>query len=173
MNAALLWFLGQESGKVRAWPLGPTSFFFFFWPHRRACGIFISRVGIKLAPSAVRPRSPNHWTARESPGATSLPSQSSPPPQQTAQHVVAPWSALDTRPRTVMKLKGTTAAFCLLPTCSESSSDGSSPCITLGVSAPPSGGDGYLDFCSAFCLLQLQFLQLPKAPALPLIRPLC
>ena len=39
--------------------------FFFFWPHRVACGILVPQPGIEPGPSAVKARSPNHWTARE------------------------------------------------------------------------------------------------------------
>ena len=40
---------------------------FYFWPRRVACGVLVPRPGIKTGPSAVRARSPNHWTAREVP----------------------------------------------------------------------------------------------------------
>ena len=33
-----------------------------------ACGILVPGPGIEAAPSAVKARSPNHWTAREFPG---------------------------------------------------------------------------------------------------------
>ena len=39
--------------------------FFFFWPQCRACGILVPQPGIKPTPSAVKARSPNHWTVRE------------------------------------------------------------------------------------------------------------
>lgn len=48
----------------------------------------------------------------------------------------------------------------------------SSPCNILGVSVLPSGGDRYLNSRSDYCLLHLHFLQLPKPPVLPPIRPL-
>ena len=41
--------------------------YLFFWPCRMACGISVPQPGIKPGPSAVRARSPNHWTAREFP----------------------------------------------------------------------------------------------------------
>ena len=46
--------------------------FFFFLSHRAACGIFVLQPGIEPRPSTVRARSPNHWTARESPVSSSL-----------------------------------------------------------------------------------------------------
>ena len=39
-----------------------TSFFFFFWPCRAACGISVFRPGVELGSSAVKARSLNHWT---------------------------------------------------------------------------------------------------------------
>ena len=41
--------------------------FFFFWLCHTACGILVLRPGIEPAPSAVKARSPNHWTARKFP----------------------------------------------------------------------------------------------------------
>ena len=38
---------------------------FFFWSQCGACGILIPQPGIKPTPSAVKARSPNHWTIRE------------------------------------------------------------------------------------------------------------
>ena len=40
---------------------------FFFWPRHTAYGILVPRPGIEPRPSAVRVRSPNHWTAGEVP----------------------------------------------------------------------------------------------------------
>ena len=40
---------------------------FFFWPRHTAYGILVPRPGIEPRPSAVRVRSPNHWTTREVP----------------------------------------------------------------------------------------------------------
>ena len=37
------------------------------WPLRAACGILVPRPGIEPAPSAVKVRNPNQWTAREFP----------------------------------------------------------------------------------------------------------
>ena len=37
----------------------------FFWPHRVAYGLLVPRPGIEPGALAVRPPSPNHWTARE------------------------------------------------------------------------------------------------------------
>ena len=45
----------------------PYPIFFFFWPHRKACGISVPQSGIEPAPSAVKVQSPNHWTSREFP----------------------------------------------------------------------------------------------------------
>ena len=45
---------------------------FFFWPSLAACGILVPRPGIKPVPPEVEARSPNHWTAREFPGALLL-----------------------------------------------------------------------------------------------------
>ena len=39
----------------------------FFWPRHETCGIFVPQPGIEPVPSAVKARSPNHWTAREFP----------------------------------------------------------------------------------------------------------
>ena len=41
--------------------------FFFFWPHRAACGILVPQPGIEPRPLAVEAQSPNHWTAGEVP----------------------------------------------------------------------------------------------------------
>ena len=48
------------------------SFFPFFWPRHVACEVSVPRPGIELAPSAVKARSPNHWTARKFPAAIFL-----------------------------------------------------------------------------------------------------
>ena len=40
---------------------------FYFWPHCAACGILVSRPGIKPASPEVEVWSLNHWTAREVP----------------------------------------------------------------------------------------------------------
>ena len=45
-----------------------TFFFFFFLPHRAACGILVPGSGIELGSLAVRAPSPNYWTSRELPG---------------------------------------------------------------------------------------------------------
>ena len=42
-------------------------FFFFFWPHRVACGILAPWPGIEPVFPAVEARSPNHGTASEFP----------------------------------------------------------------------------------------------------------
>ena len=43
-------------------------FFYFFWPCHVACRILAPQgPGIEPKPSAVKVRSPNHWTAREFP----------------------------------------------------------------------------------------------------------
>ena len=42
-------------------------FCFVFWPHHTACGILVTRPGTEPRSSAVRARSPNHWTTREFP----------------------------------------------------------------------------------------------------------
>ena len=39
--------------------------FIYFWPCSAACGILVPWPGIEPAPSAVKARSPNHWTTRE------------------------------------------------------------------------------------------------------------
>ena len=44
----------------------------FFWLCRKACGILVPRPGIEPGPSAVKARSPNHWTAREFPNIPGL-----------------------------------------------------------------------------------------------------
>ena len=44
-------------------------FYFFFWPHRVACGILVPQPGIEPMPPAVEGQGPNHWTAREVPQA--------------------------------------------------------------------------------------------------------
>ena len=41
--------------------------FVYLRGHRVACGILVSQPGIEPRPLAVEVRSPNHWTARESP----------------------------------------------------------------------------------------------------------
>ena len=41
-------------------------FIFTFWPCRLARGIVVPRPGIEPMPLAVKARSPNHWTIRES-----------------------------------------------------------------------------------------------------------
>ena len=41
--------------------------FGFFWPCCAACGILVPQPGMEPAPSAVKSRGPNHWTAREFP----------------------------------------------------------------------------------------------------------
>ena len=43
-------------------------FIFLFFNLATPCGILVPRTGIEPAPSAVKARSPNHWTAREFPG---------------------------------------------------------------------------------------------------------
>ena len=40
-------------------------FYFIFWPRCAACGIIVPRPGIEPGPSAVKARSPNHWTPGE------------------------------------------------------------------------------------------------------------
>ena len=42
-------------------------FIFIFWLRCAACGIIVPWPGIEPGPSAVRARSPNHWTTREFP----------------------------------------------------------------------------------------------------------
>ena len=42
-------------------------FFFFFWPHRMACGILVPQPGIEPGTMAVKMLSPNHWTTRKFP----------------------------------------------------------------------------------------------------------
>ena len=42
-------------------------FVLFFWPSHMACGILVPRPGIEPGLSAVKARSPNHWTTREFP----------------------------------------------------------------------------------------------------------
>ena len=39
----------------------------YFWPHRIACGILVSKTRIEPGPSAVKALSPTHWTTREVP----------------------------------------------------------------------------------------------------------
>ena len=46
--------------------------FSFFWLHCEACGIFVPRPGIEPIALAVNAQSPNHWTTREFPKATTL-----------------------------------------------------------------------------------------------------
>ena len=43
--------------------------FFFFWPHRKACGILVPWPGIEPVPAALEVWSLNHWKAREVPEA--------------------------------------------------------------------------------------------------------
>ena len=50
---------------LRMWLHLEVRSFFFFWPHCVPCGILVSQPGIEPTPSAVKARSPNHWTARE------------------------------------------------------------------------------------------------------------
>ena len=38
--------------------------FIYFWPRCAACRILVSQPGMEPVPSAVKARSPNHWTAR-------------------------------------------------------------------------------------------------------------
>ena len=40
----------------------------FFWPRHVACEILVPHPGIEPGPTAVKARSPNHWTARGFPG---------------------------------------------------------------------------------------------------------
>ena len=47
-------------------------YFFFLWRHHSACGILVPWPGIELAPLAVKPWSPNHWTVREFPELSTL-----------------------------------------------------------------------------------------------------
>ena len=42
-------------------------FIYLFLPHRTACGILVPQPGIGPVPTAVKARSPNHWTAGEFP----------------------------------------------------------------------------------------------------------
>ena len=45
------------------------AFLFFspLWSHHAACGMLAPQPGTEPGPSAVKVRSPNHWTAREFP----------------------------------------------------------------------------------------------------------
>ena len=54
--------------------------FFFFLPHREACGFLLPCPGIKPMSPAVEAWSPNHWTAREVPTPLGLLSASPAPP---------------------------------------------------------------------------------------------
>ena len=50
------------------WPVHLSKDNAFFWLHCMACGILTPWSGIKPGPSAVRMRSPIHWTTKEFPG---------------------------------------------------------------------------------------------------------
>ena len=78
---SLFWGYSQPKGGL--WSFR-DHLFFFFWPRCAAYGILVPRPGIEPRPSAVRARSPNHWTAREFPR-PSLLSSSHLLPQQS-QH---------------------------------------------------------------------------------------
>ena len=75
-GSPLLW------GEIKCYliPVGKGSFcyflivsiLFFFWPCRMACGILVPQPGIEPGPLAMRPQSPNHWTAREFPPIVSI-----------------------------------------------------------------------------------------------------
>ena len=58
---------GQGGGMTRWNTYSHLVFLFFFWLLSVACGILVSQAGIEPRPSAVRARSPNHWTTREFP----------------------------------------------------------------------------------------------------------
>ena len=56
---------GEVEGKELLCFFQFTISFFFFGPHHEACGILVPGPGIEPRLSAMRVRSPNHWTARE------------------------------------------------------------------------------------------------------------
>ena len=71
---------GREGGQEPGWPKGREKFmccsgprhqsgvlFCFVFPCCAAFGILVPWPGTELTPSAVKARSPNHWTAREFP----------------------------------------------------------------------------------------------------------
>ena len=47
--------------------ISKTVFYYFFWPHHMAHGIFIPKPRIKLVSAAVEVQNLNHWTARKVP----------------------------------------------------------------------------------------------------------
>ena len=48
--------MGLQGGR------GFSLLYLFFWPHRAACGILITQLGIKPGSPAAEAQSPNHWT---------------------------------------------------------------------------------------------------------------
>ena len=62
----------KESGFIVIFSFKLFFYFFKIWLCCVACGILVPWPGIEPAPSAVKVRSPNHWTSREVPPVSSF-----------------------------------------------------------------------------------------------------